>query len=622
MNQNHGSVLKRSPSPVKPLRIYKHEGDSQRGSHLGETDSSPSSFPPRTSSLYSSEQKLSPEIFVEIPGQEKPSASTPSYSDLSNLALQKGSDSSSTVMGDFIPIDYQDIKMHPLPEEEERAFTQVLNRRKAPAMNPYEFDPNSPDVDRNQHTRFSDFIGRSRGLSNPRPTQITNSHSEASCLLMGLSPDEGVKYSIKSHGIGLQRSESSPNLTPGLFAARHERTTATTGSSQLYSGEKLSRSPSRRGCQRGEEMLHHEDEETEDRASSHSRGRVPVLAQQPTSIASSPSRLPRQGHSQDKSSRLSDHRHSITKELEDLAEHDEPESITDFSPILSWPPTPPPRRSRSPMKKMFGEHGWLGYTPDVKDDQKMTNSSSNLRRKDLSSVHRKTTMIEKLRNKLEEIAEKADMSPSKGHFRSESGKHSMAPSAVLSVSVGPPHQARMFMEMELMIIHTANTFLMNEFSHGRFVVETLKKTVDSWKRAGRPTVIEFMYDQATQRDLVAANQHNFRFHSIRPTDNVRVSSMLYNWKQVASTMAIRTFCAADTVILKLIFDIEQILELLGAGHPIMLRLQQIRAEVNELVSFANKKKSNLTNSKSAQDTPENNTTHPYGQSFYSYLLEE
>lgn len=183
------------------------------------------------------------------------------------------------------------------------------------------------------------------------------------------------------------------------------------------------------------------------------------------------------------------------------------------------------------------------------------------------------------------------MGQARNHLRSENGKQQAASSTILSVSIAPHYQARIFMEMELMVVHSANTFLMNEFSHGRFSVETIKKTVDSWKRAGRPTVIEFMYDQITQRDLVAANQQNFRFHNIGPTDSMRVNSMLYNWKQVASTMAIRTFCTADTVILKLIFDIQQILEILGAPHAIMLRLHQIRAEVNEIIGVAKKKRS-------------------------------
>jgi hypothetical protein len=157
---------------------------------------------------------------------------------------------------------------------------------------------------------------------------------------------------------------------------------------------------------------------------------------------------------------------------------------------------------------------------------------------------------------------------------------------MLSISLPPPEQARIYMEVELMLIHTANTFLMSQFSQGRIDVDSIKKTVDAWKSKGRPLVIEFMYDQATQRELVVANQHNFRFHGPTAGSEIRISSMLYNWKQVASLMSIRTFCSADTVIMKLLFDIEQVLELLGAAEPLMLRLQQIRGTANQNIRDA------------------------------------
>jgi hypothetical protein len=177
-------------------------------------------------------------------------------------------------------------------------------------------------------------------------------------------------------------------------------------------------------------------------------------------------------------------------------------------------------------------------------------------------------------------------------FRSDPDKHPKI--SALSISISPPEQARVYMEVELMLVHTANNFLMNQFSQGRIAVDSIKKVVDLWKGKGRPIVIEFMYDQITQRDLVVANQHNFRFHGNRSTDEVRINSMLYNWKQVANAMTIRTFCNADTVVMKLLFDVEQILELLGAGEPLMFRLQQIRASVNHTVQNSRQNKADQT----------------------------
>jgi len=133
---------------------------------------------------------------------------------------------------------------------------------------------------------------------------------------------------------------------------------------------------------------------------------------------------------------------------------------------------------------------------------------------------------------------------------------------------------------------TANAFLMTQFREGRMTADSIKKVTDDWQGKGRLRVIEFMYDQATQRELVVDNQDNFRFSGEGAGDNHRITSMLYNWKQVANTMAIRTFSDADTVIMKLLFDIEQILELLGATEAIMLQLQQIRFQVHESIRAA------------------------------------
>jgi hypothetical protein len=152
------------------------------------------------------------------------------------------------------------------------------------------------------------------------------------------------------------------------------------------------------------------------------------------------------------------------------------------------------------------------------------------------------------------------------------------------------------MEIELMLVHTANSFLMNQFSQGRMDIDSIKKTVEAWKNKGRPVVVEFMYDQVTQRDLVVANQQSFRFHGDKAGSDIRINSMLYNWKQVANVMLIRTFCNADTVILKLLFDIEQILELLGAVEPMMVRLHQIRATATEMMRIARNSKNSNANS--------------------------
>jgi hypothetical protein len=170
------------------------------------------------------------------------------------------------------------------------------------------------------------------------------------------------------------------------------------------------------------------------------------------------------------------------------------------------------------------------------------------------------------------------------------------------------------MEVELMLVHTANTFLMNQFTHGRMDMDSIKKTVDAWKAKGRPTVLEFMYGQATQRDLVAVNQHNLRFYGETANNATRINATLYNWKQVASVMAIRTFCDVDTVILKLLFDIEQILALLGAREPLLLRLEQIRVSTFESMRVARANDQRFTGREPTWNNQSSNDSLPKAQS--------
>ncbi|TEY58815.1 hypothetical protein BOTCAL_0199g00040 [Botryotinia calthae] len=273
---------------------------------------------------------------------------------------------------------------------------------------------------------------------------------------------------------------------------------------------------------------------------------------------------------------------SPTKNLVDVAENDEPDFHgQDLLPIS------PKKRSRSPMKRMFGEHGWLGSSAN-----ETLSGVLNAKSTQKADRPKKPGMMEKIKNRIEGFAEKADMKFDKNRI------------SVLSISINPYEQARYLVELELMIVHTANTFLMIQFSQGRMSIDSIKKTVDTWKNKGRPAVVEFMYDQGTQRDLVTANQYNFRFHGNRLGDDVRISSMLYNWKQVASLMSIRTFCNADTVLLKLVFDVEQILELIGGSEQIMLRLQHLRLSINEAIRIAKAERTTSRNGHEMQWEPQ------------------
>ena len=101
-----------------------------------------------------------------------------------------------------------------------------------------------------------------------------------------------------------------------------------------------------------------------------------------------------------------------TKGLTDVTEEVEYDSTGQlpghYSPYIDSPlidsPAVPPKRSRSPMKKMFGEKGWLGLSPDEKIGQNLKHNKSFLPSRD-EPVHgqKKTSMMSKIKNKFEEI---------------------------------------------------------------------------------------------------------------------------------------------------------------------------------------------------------------------------
>lgn len=144
------------------------------------------------------------------------------------------------------------------------------------------------------------------------------------------------------------------------------------------------------------------------------------------------------------------------------------------------------------------------------------------------------------------------------------------------VSLDPPLQARLYSELELMICVTANQFLLQQRKYGRMSVDSLVKITEFWRTKGRPQVIEFQFDQATQRDLILYNIKTFHFHGENADNAVAVHSMLYSWKTLAKEMAVRTFCTPDSILRKHLHDMYKILEMLGAPLTTFLAYQDLQ----------------------------------------------
>ncbi|KAF7861990.1 hypothetical protein EAF04_007870 [Stromatinia cepivora] len=555
---------------------------------------------------------------------------TAARSTVSDIKQYYFSGSSGDLFGDFIPIGTpgsvyspppppppppppQQQQQQQLPLQAMLANSSSYSHKTENSRNPYAFEPETPlVVDESRQTTMTDFMhiyDDVRPASSPSLGHVKNSRSVGHTTNRS---DLLAAPQYSSHGHGLQRSGTSPSVTPSRFAAREE---SPSPKHRAYYDDVDSISPILNNAYPTQSLPHRGRAATLEHSRislrKGSQEQFPQPSSSPVRQAArdcpqpsrSPARKPsgdhrvQPSHSSDEAvldgrgrsatytpirkeinSNYSNESHSSSasttinrqmtrspaKNLIGVTEQDEPNfESPDLLPIS------PKKRSRSPMKKMFGEHGWLGSSPNEVIPSVLSSKSAQKMDKP-----RKPGMMEKIKNKIEGFTEKADMKNDKNRI------------SVLSISINPYEQARYLVELELMIVHTANTFLMIQFSQGRMSIDSIKKTVDTWKNKGRPAVVEFMYDQGTQRDLVTANQYNFRFHGNRLGDDVRISSMLYNWKQVASLMSIRTFCNADTVLLKLVFDVEQILELIGGSEQIMLRLQHLRLSINEAIRIA------------------------------------
>jgi hypothetical protein len=144
------------------------------------------------------------------------------------------------------------------------------------------------------------------------------------------------------------------------------------------------------------------------------------------------------------------------------------------------------------------------------------------------------------------------------------------------VSLDPPYQAKVYSEMELMICVTANNYLVREYRNGRISAESVARTSSFWSSKNRPQVVEFQFDQATQRDLILYNLTTLNFHGESAESPLVLNATMYSWKTMAKEMGVRTFCTPDSQVRKHLHDAHKILEMLGAPLVTFLALQELQ----------------------------------------------
>ncbi|KAL8657866.1 MAG: hypothetical protein Q9226_001499 [Calogaya cf. arnoldii] len=276
---------------------------------------------------------------------------------------------------------------------------------------------------------------------------------------------------------------------------------------------------------------------------------------------------------------------SPIKVLSDIKEDHTSEGFHDRSFQKSLPmdpPASPTKRSRSPMRQLFGERGFFGRSASMKElpsEEHRKKGMKHLVEKFNERMGGMTEGVSKLIPSSISHGELSKLIPGSLSSRESPPKGgSPRPPSKFPVSLSPPEQAKFYSEAELMICATANRYLITQQEEGRMSYESIKKITDLWSQKNRPQVIEFMFDQLTQRDLILYNLNTFRFYGPNAENLVSMHGMMQAWKTLAKEMSVRTFCAGDSTIRKQMQDIYKILEMLGAPMVTFLAFQQIQVK--------------------------------------------
>jgi len=218
---------------------------------------------------------------------------------------------------------------------------------------------------------------------------------------------------------------------------------------------------------------------------------------------------------------------------------------------------------RSPMKKLFGEGGLLGQ-PDT-------------------TPTRKPHIVSQFAGRVKDHVSDFMSNLPNISLPNISNDLPSAPST-FPITLAPYSQGQLYMELELLLTVETNRFILHEFTYGRVSTDSVRKIVDIWRHKGRPQVIGFRYDLATQRDLVILNMDTMHFVGIgigsgNGIGHTKLLSVLAAWKKLAKEISIRTFCQPDSAVKKHFWDAEKVLELVDASSDGMMAFQELRAKV-------------------------------------------
>jgi hypothetical protein len=235
-------------------------------------------------------------------------------------------------------------------------------------------------------------------------------------------------------------------------------------------------------------------------------------------------------------------------------------------------PVKPVKRSRSPVKRLLG----IGKTTPSKEpyqghgSDQAPNSSAKRSLKEWTS---------RLKNGFAtfDAAEEDREAHMEEHLR-QSTEPKVLPAQSFPISLDPSYQARLTADLELMVVICANRFILREAKAGRISPLSIARIRQEWEDKNRAQVVEYQYDQGTQRRLILENLGQVEFCGDIAHDHVAMTAALYAWGIMANEMLVRTFCAGDSVIRKWLNDIPRIFEMLGAPYITFQTFEKVQTK--------------------------------------------
>ena len=145
---------------------------------------------------------------------------------------------------------------------------------------------------------------------------------------------------------------------------------------------------------------------------------------------------------------------------------------------------------------------------------------------------------------------------------------------------------RLFSELEYLLQTLANNFLLDQLDGHRLSAASIRGVARRWAQRGRAQTIDFHFDLRTQLELVQLNLTRVHFHGAQAATAHRRACLLHAWKDVARELGVRSFCAADSAVRKLLSDCYIVLDMLGAPGASWLILQKLHVAALERIRAA------------------------------------